>query len=693
MLKKLTIKGHPTLPETTIHFQLGLNLLAAENGAGKTSVLEIIAYCLFGTAALRSTLTYFPNLDTSLEFEARQRKLKVVRSKRETILFDGSEPIASGTTAVNAAVLKILGYGLKVFDVTNHIKQGQVDALTDKLRADDRRQVLENTVGLTVLDTVIAELTKASLELQFEVKVLTPLQIVPVLPEMPVGYLEAETRQQLVTHFRNRLVKANTLKAQIEKLNLLVEPVKPEGELLELGTLPALRSELEELTELKQAYTQQVNLEYSLRQELAKLSLVNPPVAPITSASKETLLTMVDVEKQIDRLEQELSLTPKARLSADEISAGFRAHEKKKAVERYLELSKQEVMCPECDAVFHTHHNEELNSLREELNGDTTIVEPIYSLIALQTEAARLTLSLEIADKEHRLRALNKSFIASHRLQLESLQQFEVKQAAYLEVQKQLVALKEKLEAVSVPAFDALYYQQLTNKVKHLETHQVAHINYQAAKAQFDQQVFESLQLQAALSEIHRPAECLQDIETRAEASKDFDYLQGTYETKLAHYNERAQRIDELTANIEDHKKAATGLKEAKRRIKNHLLPSLNTAASSLVTTMTSGKFQRVEMLDDFSVHLDSLPISLRSGSERAVGNIALRVALGQVLTHKVFSVLMGDELDASMGEKRTAELWFALNRLVEQGNVAQVILISHKGCPVDLPHINLLTL
>ena len=85
MLKKLTIKGHPTLPETTIHFQLGLNLLAAENGAGKTSVLEIIAYCLFGTAALRSTLTYFPNLDTSLEFEARQRKLKVVRSKRDPI--------------------------------------------------------------------------------------------------------------------------------------------------------------------------------------------------------------------------------------------------------------------------------------------------------------------------------------------------------------------------------------------------------------------------------------------------------------------------------------------------------------------------------------------------------------------------------------------------------------------------------
>ena len=41
------------------------------------------------------------------------------------------------------------------------------------------------------------------------------------------------------------------------------------------------------------------------------------------------------------------------------------------------------------------------------------------------------------------------------------------------------------------------------------------------------------------------------------------------------------------------------------------------------------------------------------SGSGKACANLALRIGLGQVLTNKVVSLFIGDEIDASMDTER----------------------------------------
>ena len=83
------------------------------------------------------------------------------------------------------------------------------------------------------------------------------------------------------------------------------------------------------------------------------------------------------------------------------------------------------------------------------------------------------------------------------------------------------------------------------------------------------------------------------------------------------------------------------------------MLPSLNNAASQLAATMSAGAINSVLMLDDFSIKAMKAdryrPVETFSGSEASIINLALRIALGQVLTHSVFSVLIGDEIDASM--------------------------------------------
>jgi DNA repair exonuclease SbcCD ATPase subunit len=82
-------------------------------------------------------------------------------------------------------------------------------------------------------------------------------------------------------------------------------------------------------------------------------------------------------------------------------------------------------------------------------------------------------------------------------------------------------------------------------------------------------------------------------------------------------------------------------------------------------------------------------PVETFSGSEASIINLALRIALGQVLTHSVFSVLIGDEIDASMDSARTAAVWSALARLVEANKIKQVILVSHEVEPIQVQGLN----
>ena len=79
---------------------------------------------------------------------------------------------------------------------------------------------------------------------------------------------------------------------------------------------------------------------------------------------------------------------------------------------------------------------------------------------------------------------------------------------------------------------------------------------------------------------------------------------------------------------------------------------------------MSGGERYQVEIDDDFNIELDGLPINTLSGSGKAVANLALRIALGQILTNRVFSLFMADEVYASMDDDRAASTAESLRRL-----------------------------
>jgi len=85
---------------------------------------------------------------------------------------------------------------------------------------------------------------------------------------------------------------------------------------------------------------------------------------------------------------------------------------------------------------------------------------------------------------------------------------------------------------------------------------------------------------------------------------------------------------------------------------------------------------------EDFAITVDGQPLNTLSGSGKAVACLALRLGLGQVLTHGVFPVFIGDEIDASMDQHRTANTAAMLEAL--KSRMGQILLVTHKRPEAD---------
>lgn len=701
MLNKLILKGHPKVADAVVDFQKGFNLLTAPNGRGKSTILETVAYCLFGTAALRGTLEEFPTLEAQLLFKARGKSYRVLRSKKETTLFEGDEPVASATTAVNAALARILGYNMKVYNVANHIRQGQVNALTDRLRPEDRRQVLENTVGLTVIDKLISELNKDYLATQADLKANTLLHVPPVCPEMPKGFLTPIERTAILESLKDTVRSYRDAKAKLVKIT---PPTLPEGEPLSLDELAELQAMVKQQVELRAQITQKIKHRDLINEEIALMNLTKPTLAYNVKHSRDTLLAATLIDNKINLLQNELGLRPKPRLTREEIDAERHQAKVYKLVTRFIELNTHLATCPKCSHEFvpNTSADAEMRTIEAELatlldektslwltTGGMGVTRPNYSEASLIAEEMLLPNLDRIAEIEAELARLDKIFIVDYKLQLENLDKYERVLTKYEANVARLAVLQKQIADLGDLEFDHNMCAALERKLNQQEKLIAAQAAYQSNLAHYEAQAEKNARLEHTIALLEGCEEDLIKAEEVIKLCEKYDYELATYRVEVSQFDKRTKRIEDLTATVADLQLAVNGLKETKKRIKSFLLPSLNKAASALATMMTKGVIRNIEMGEDFSVKAEGKRVELFSGSEQAIINIALRVALGQVLTHKSFSVIIGDELDASMDAERTAALWKSLNLLIENGGIEQLILVSHAEEPVDLPNLS----
>jgi DNA repair exonuclease SbcCD ATPase subunit len=179
-------------------------------------------------------------------------------------------------------------------------------------------------------------------------------------------------------------------------------------------------------------------------------------------------------------------------------------------------------------------------------------------------------------------------------------------------------------------------------------------------------------------------------------SDEDLNYLRDRlsdsqmYERDYTNYIKLQERFDNLSAEIAELSKRAKAFKEghtelvnARASIKSYLSPAISAAASNIMHQMTNGKHSVVTVDEDMDVTVGTQPLNTLSGGAATIANLALRLALGQVLVSETFPVFFGDEMDSDADGERRETVVEAMQSLVKRGLLKQVVLITHRGVDI----------
>lgn len=568
MLKRLYLNHCFKHNDVTFDFQRGLTGIIGQNEAGKSLIVEMIRYALFGSAALRGKAEDYKKLHVELDFVVNGTDYSVLRKGSKTELSGGRT--ASGTKPVNEAIRSILGYSLDVFDVANACNQGNVEALSS-MPPSARRTMVDKTIGLNVLDDLIAYCGSEGNAHKRTAEGLRARLQEPTPPVKPEGYrpvIDLKSLEKDVAEFHQ-------LQGWLAKAP--AAPVEP-GPCLVTDDVEAYQARRQEIIEGNLVIQR-------------KLRSLQPEIMTI---------------EQIEEHEAQVQIWNRAR-------------------QRDRLLAQGNLCCPSCNHSWPVAGD----ALKQFDDLPPVISEP--AKIDTREARARLGNNAEIArltkevDEVPEDRSADLQILVQHRAQVRA---YEAAKAAYDRYHSDLPARRERLRELA-GSEDRLREEQVANQVA---------LRYEGDMTRYD--------------------------------------------LDLQRYNADLEAVNAASAKAEEYLKARELLQALKVSVKSHLLPSLNKLASMLLAQMTGGERFKVEISEDFEITIDDQPIGTLSGSGKAVANLAIRIALGQILTNRVFSIFLADEVDAAMDDDRAAHTAEALRRLTD--TVHQVILVTHKRPETD---------
>lgn len=655
MFKGLLVLNGPIHKGKVFNFSDGVTAITGPNGCGKSLLVEYMAFALFGSVALRGKVSDYKNLEVEANVRIKGKKYIIHRSTKDCyIRNDLNDTICTGTKTCNLKIITLLGYDYNVYKMGNYAEQLDILGL-GKMKPAERKSALDKTLGIGVVDKLIKYTNDKALQYKHEMEGLSLAIREPgEKPIRPNDYLDSQAVAQLYQDQQNWLNNWYDFKS-MKKPEKPTPPVKPEGledwNLLALTNAVTQRSMFEEKLNsyLKQErptieFNDLVKLQEDWNKYEAYLNYQDK--ISLIKLDKEPTLTMEEVEQRITGLKNWLEY-----------------EEKLKA----YELGK--VKCPDCGKEFNPYKERPISP---SILAPSAV--PEVTMKELEKEKERIqkkNLLNEIEEvpywkkpdmgKDEILHQLNLHRICSG-------------------LDEKIENVKRELSSLTGATPENLHRLQkydteleLYDHLKNIYETNLASYNEMAEKfATFDEEK-ETLQLNSLALRYNEAIQYERDLVDYEKRKVEFDNLM--------------IKMNELSTQMTSYKRAVDNLKEMKLKIKGYVLPSLQKVTSILLSEMSDNLFTDVKIDPEFNILVEGREVNLFSGSEQAMINLALRLGLGQVLTHKAFSVFIGDEIDASMRDERAQLTADCLRKVSKYIN--QVILVSHRDIEAD-HYINL---
>ena len=653
-------------------FLKGMSAITGPNESGKSLRLEMIRLALFGTKALRASMSTVAKLNVEMSFTINDIAYSVSRTKTNASLFKEGQQIVVGTSPVNAEIIRLLGYNMEVFDTTNACLQGKVEALSDK-KPTERRRMVDKVIGLDVVDTLITETTTelstlrpllASLE-NLVNRALTEPEKDPEAPETSAVY--NKVINDLQEKYKEKFVIEATLKALF----------------CEKKDLPEVNESDEE--DLRQKiFTLEANIT-NLDENLKKVESLQTSIAKIPVKDVVALQQYLDEDIQqqwINYTSYKILEREDPKCSLDNLKY-FKEYLEQVEIQRKIDKLKEgmSTQCPKCLHVY-SLDREKINELEQQLNTkiDWKIWTNKMSDLGITNLKQIDKLEEDIRAYEHFISLpvvlkpekefIDTKDVVTFWITLQEQREVYVKElAAMPQVTMNKIDLVAEVNALQLQFKTLLIYKKYVEEITLNNEKYEKYIKY---KEDTTEQLRNLVTIGLTIEEFN----------SKLSKALIYENKMIEYKVQLEQNTKLLDQISAVETQIKDHTNLRNALNDLKPRVKQYLVPSLNRVASNLLSQMTSGARTKVVIDENFEISIDDQPIDTLSGSGKAVSNLAIRIGLGTVLTNKVFSVFLADEIDASMDQDRVAYTAECLKNLTK--TIDQIILVSHKKPDAD---------
>ncbi len=718
-IHRLRLRNFRQHEDTDLALGPGLTGIIGPNGTGKTTLLEAIAWAIYGMPAARGNRDTIrrrnappkAQVEVELEFSLGAHHYRVVRGLNHAALYQdgGAAAVANSLGAVTERIGRLLGMTRDEFFNTYFTSQKQL-AVMAAMGPSDRAQFLSRVLGYERIRTAQDKLKESRSALRARVDTLragladpaelereeteagTRLEAAGTAERRASDAFEAASRrlaevrpiwerlqrlreQALARESDLRVADHETAAAtdRVERLDRQAAEVATAQRRLDelwqqLEPLPALQDEAQQLARQADGFAGRQRVQAQLAEVRRTLGA--------TAARRERLPASDVLELARTRLEEtEAGLAAAGAEAETQRTAWVRdaqdaTSKRATLLDQFRDLREQRDRvvhagpdgdCPTCARPLGVEYGKVLELLDRQLeevvsNGN------FYRQRMEQLKPEPPELTTADHRREELEQALQDASAEVGRLATQ-VQEAAALAAEEARLRERVGALEREL-ALLPSGHDERRYQEVQRLIKALEP-----LVLEAARfrAMADHGAAVAAELAAARDA--RDAAGARAASLRAEVAA------------LA-YDERAFREARDAEQAADHaRRAAETLSSLRTELNAMVRPDLSALGSSFLSDLTRGRYTELELDEDYQIRLldDSDARTVMSGGEEDVANLALRLAISQMIAARAgqpLSLLLLDEVFGSLDEDRRVAVVDLLRSLADR--FPQVILVTH---------------
>lgn len=693
----------PELDFTKFH----MAAISGQNGVGKSSLLDSITWCLWGTSRAGDSADALVRLgQTSMlvefSFQLDGHVYTVKRGRKSpgggsTLLefWSNSHNLTEGTIkSTQQKIIDSLHLTFDTFVNSAYIRQGHADEFTTK-GPTERKKILADILGLSQYDQLEEKAKEKVKEIQTKIQLLE-YQLLEVEAELALK----DQREQEVSQAKQEAQSAEKELLEIERL---IKQVDQERELIytkyqslqeKAQRLEAAKKEVLDL-KVQVQIKQKAILEHQaildqkdlIDQSCQKLESLNEQKESL-EVKRSQLIKVKDELVEIQKILAEREDKRKSAISQLQIQIQKLQTENKGFQDQIDHLKSHKDTCPTCGQDIGEQDNKKIITKNQELIDKNSSELKELDQKVQKYQSIVLPEFKQAEQKESEIKTLEtdtKEWGPINQ-QILSLQKFENLKLKLTQAQTAITAhtdaitdlekiLSERQKQVEIDQTDLELLETYKSQLQEVEQIQQAKLSLKQELSQ------KALQARGKLG----AAESLLSKTSQLEKVKD------------QKNSDKAQLTQDKS--IYEELSLAFGKKGIQAMIIETAIPEIETEANSLLSRLTDGRMQvrfetqretktkvsngekgLVETLDIIiSDEMGERAYELYSGGEAFRVNLAIRLALSKLLTHRAGSKLQFLIIDEGFGTQDAQ----GLSRIVEALSVIKddfekILVITH---------------